>query len=637
MTEPAGRGASSTGERAPAGRQAAVPPGGQAATPPGQPGGGPGGQRDAEAQASQHLLFEIAPREDIGAPMRRYAPTHWRAVALLAPAALLVAAVLVAPLLTTVAESFAAGAGGLRNYGAVLRDPAIRHAIVNSLQLLAFALLVCLAGLALAWPGRWPRRRPGLAAGLLAAPVAVSALVAGAAFRLLFDPQPGRGTAATIAQGLGAGPAFLGPGWIRLVLGLAFAWQWLGLAVVVFRGGLTRVPLGLLRVARSFGAGRLRRAWAVTLPALLPAGALVLIIVLVAAARVFELVLAAVPGSIQGQVDVVGLHLWRFGPQLGTGESSALAVLLFLLVAVLALAGLWGLRREWPAGSGPAAAAEPAPAPAPVPAPAARRWLRRGLGVLIAVGWAAPLLTLLLTSLHTPRAAAATGWWAGGWGWGSYQAAFSNGQLLPTLGGTALRALFAATVLVVLAAPAAYALAWGSLPQPAVRILVPVAAVLAVLPPQVIAGPLGYLLEHLRLFGAAIPLLLVHVAFGLPIAILLLRGAFAAVPRELVSSRKLDPVPGSALFAVLTRCWTALLAVAVLEAIQVWNDVLVGLLFGGTEAGSVTLILFEQTRQFATSAGPLAADAVLITLVPLALVLVTGRWLMRGLAGGAQP
>ena len=45
---------------------------------------------------------------------------------------------------------------------------------------------------------------------------------------------------------------------------------------------------------------------------------------------------------------------------------------------------------------------------------------------------------------------------------------------------------------------------------------------------------------------------------------------------------------------------------------------------------------YEQVRQFATSAGPLAADAVVITLPPLILVLATGRWLLRGLAEGVQ-
>jgi alpha-glucoside transport system permease protein len=504
--------------------------------------------------------------------------------------------------------------------------------------------VVCLAGLALSWPGR--RRRTGrVVIAVLAAPVAVSALVTGAAFRLLFAPQSGTATAVF------GGVTFLGPGWIWVVLGLAFTWQWLGLAVVVFRASVAEMPWDLLRVARAFGAGRFRQARAVALPALLPVGALMLIIVLVAAARVFELVLAAAPGAIQDQVDVVGVHLWRFGPLLGTGESAALAVVLFLFVAIVALAGLWGLRREWPVGR-PAGVSEGPPVGRPAlvseeqpvgrPAlvseeqPVGRPWGLWAFGGLAVIVWAVPLVVLLLTSLHSPRAAAAAGWWSGGWGWGSYQAAFADGMLLSTLGSTAVRALVAAALLVVLAAPAAYALTWGGLSRPAVRALVAAATVLAVLPPQVIATPLGTVLDNLQLLGAATPLILVHVAFGVPLAILLLRGAFASVSRDLVSARQLDPVRGSALFAVITRCWPALLTVAVFEIVLVWNDLVIGLLFGGTEAGSVTLVMFEQVRQFATSAGPLAADAVVITLPPLILVLATGRWLLRGLAEGVQ-
>ncbi len=578
-------------------------------------------------------IFEIAPRDYISAPVRRRSPAHWRSALMLVPAAALTAAVLVGPLLVTVVASFAAGAGGLRNYDAVLHDPAVRHAMANSLRWLVFAPLVCVAGLLLSWPGRQPRQpRRRLIIGVLAAPVAVSALVTGTAFRLLFDPQPGRGMVTTLARTARIDITFLGPGWIWVVLGLAFTWQWLGFAAVVFRAGIAGMPRDLLRVARAFGAGWLRRVRAVVLPTLFPAGALVLIIVLVAAARVFELVLAAAPGSIQDQVDVVGVHLWRFGPLLGAGESAALAVLLFMFVAVVALVGLWGLRREWPAGQQPTGNAGPATASSR----RARRWGRRAAGALVAAVWTVPITTLLLTSLHTPRAAATAGWWSGGWGWGSYGAAFADGQLLPTLWSTAVHALFAATLLLLLAVPAAYALAWGGLPRAAVRALVAAATVLAVLPPQAVATPLGYTLDRLQLLGATAPLILVHVAFGVPLAILLLRGAFASVPREAVRLRQLDPVPGSALFGVVTRCWPALLAVVVIEVVLVWNDLLVGLLFGGTEAGAVTLILFEQTRQFATSTGPLAADAVLITLLPLALVFATGRWLVRGLAEGVQ-
>ena len=557
-------------------------------------------------------LFEIAPRDVISAPVRRWRPVHWLPVLQLLPAAVVIAAVLGAPFVATVVVSFAAGHGGLRNYGEVLADPNIRHAMGNSVRWVVFAPLVCLAGLLAAWPGRrWYRSR-WLVIALLAAPAATSALVTGVAFRLLSGP---------------------GPGWIWLVLGLAFTWQWLGLAAVVFRAGLAGLPRDLLRVARAFGAGRVRRGWSVALPALFPAGTLVLIIVLVAAARVFELVLVTVPGGIQDRVDVVGIHLWRFGQVLGDGESAALSVLLSAFVAVVALAGLWGLSREWPAGQ--------APGTVPVSPGAVRRGPARRLGgpavgVLVGAVWLLPLIALVLASLHEPAAAATGGWWSGGWGFGSYGAAFADGQLLPALGSTLARVLISCALLLVLAVPAAYGLACGGLPRAAVRALVAVLAVLAVLPPQAMAVPLGYGLDKLQLLGAAAPLIGVYVGIGLPLAILLLRGAFASVPLSLVRARQLDPVGGSALLAVVARCWPALVAVAVLEFVLVWNDLLVGLLFGGTEAGQATLVLFEQTREFATSTGSLAAGAVLITVVPLALVLATGKWQVRGLTDGVR-
>jgi alpha-glucoside transport system permease protein len=564
-------------------------------------------------------LFEVAPRDVISAPVRRWWPTHWRAVVLLAPATVVVLAVLAAPFLTTVAESFGPGAAWLGNYGAVLRDPTIGHAMVNSVRWVVVAALVCLAGLLVAWPGSRARRSQQTVIAALAAPVAVSALVAGVAFRLLFAQQP----------------MFLGPGWIWVVLVPAFAWQWLGLAAVVFRVGLAGLPWDLLRVARALGAGRARRARTVTLPALFPVGALVLIIVLVAAARVFELVLAAAPGAVQDQVDVVGVHLWRFGQVLGTGESAALAVLLSAFVALVALAGLWGLSREWPAGQ---ARTSVTPAPVP-PAPrgaTARRWTGRVVGATAVAVWMLPFVALLLASVHDPAPAATARWWSGGWGFGSYSAAFADGQLLPALGSTAARAVSATALLVVLAVPAAYALSWGGLPRAAVRAVVAVTVVLAVLPPQAVALPLGYGLDHLQLLGAAAPLVGIHVAFGLPLAILLLRGAFTSVPGTVVRARQLDPVRGSGLIAVIARCLPALLAVTVLEFVLVWNDLVIGLLLGGTEAGQTTLVLFEQTREFATSTGPLAAGAVLITVVPLALVLASGKWLVRGLAEGVR-
>jgi ABC-type glycerol-3-phosphate transport system permease component len=582
--------------------------------------------------ASDAPLYEIAPRDHAGPPVRRWWPAHWRALGLLAPAGLVVAAGLAAPLLFTIGVSVAAP-GGLGNYGAVLRDAAVGRAMAHSALWVAFAVAVCVAGLGVAWLAHRAERQAGTRAGrralraviaVLAAPVAVSAFAAGTASRMMFGAQP---------DSLGIGG--YGPGATWLVLLVAFGWQWLGLAVIVFRAGLAGMPADLLRVARALGAGRLRRAASVALPALFPAAALVVIIVLVAAARVFELVIAAAPGAMQDQVDVVGVHLWRFGPTLGNGKSAALAVLLTAFVAVVALAGLWGLNREWPSGRAPVTQPAPPETGRGIGGRAGRLAVTL-VAVAVTAAWLLPFAVLLLTSLHDPASAATGHWWSGGWGFGSWSAAFADGQLLPAIGDTAARAVTATVLLMVLAVPAAYALAWGGLPRLAVRAAVAAATVLAVVPPQAVAIPLGLGLDRLQLLGASWPLTGVYVAFALPLAVLLLRGSFASVPRAVVRAGQFDPARGAALLAVIARCGPALVAVAVLGFLYVWDDLLIGLLFGGTEAGQATLVLFGQTREFATSAGQLAAGAVLITAVPLVVVLATGRWLARGLTEGVR-
>ena len=70
---------------------------------------------------------------------------------------------------------------------------------------------------------------------VLILPFGVSAVVSGAVFRLIFDPNPERGMASAL---FGGGATWLGPDLIWWVLASAFAWSWLGFVVVLFRAGL---------------------------------------------------------------------------------------------------------------------------------------------------------------------------------------------------------------------------------------------------------------------------------------------------------------------------------------------------------------------------------------------------------------
>jgi alpha-glucoside transport system permease protein len=578
-------------------------------------------------------MYEIATREDTRPrPAGRPAVPAWAVLAPL-PAVLAVLAVLVVPLGWTMARSLLRDGrfAGLGDYR-VFADDRVTRAAGNSVWWVLFALVLGVAGLGLAELARRAGGSRTLLLAVLAAPLAVSGFVAGAAFRLLFDPDPDRGTVAAVLDHLPGGPPnLLGPGFIAVVLGSAFAWSWIGLAVVVFAAGLRAVPSDRLRMARSAGLGPVARLRTVLLPALRPVLATVLLTLLVAAARIFDLVLVAVPGSVQEAADVVGLQWLRRESDLAEGQRAALVVVLTLFLAAAALLAARGgqTRRSL-------AAPEPGdPDPAP-PRRRSWRWTLRGVGALALALWLVPFAALVLTSLRAPATAALHGWWWTGTGLslGSYRDAFASGELGGAIGATAVRAVAATLALLILAVPAAYALAWGGLPRRDVRRLAAVCAVLAVLPVQVYAGPLGDALSAQSWLGSPGALAGVHAAAGTPFAVLLLRGAFATVPAGEVIRQRLDGGERLAAGVVLIQRWESLVAVAVLEFVLVWNDLVVGLLVGTPGSRLVTLALLSESREFATNVGPLAAGAVVVTAVPLALVLVTGRRLIRGLAAG---
>jgi alpha-glucoside transport system permease protein len=78
----------------------------------------------------------------------------------------------------------------------------------------------------------------------------------------------------------------------------------------------------------------------------------------------------------------------------------------------------------------------------------------------------------------------------------------------------------------------------------------------------------------------------------------------------------------------------AVVAVSVLEFVQVWNDLVVGLLFSGPDAAPLALFLYGQTRQFVANSGTLAAGSVISSILPVLLVILARRQLVAGLVSG---
>jgi alpha-glucoside transport system permease protein len=144
------------------------------------------------------------------------------------------------------------------------------------------------------------------------------------------------------------GIAWLGEDLITPSLLIAYIWIWAGFGMVVIAAGLSALPRDVLEAARTDGASEWQVFRRVTVPLLAPVLTVVFITMLINVLKVFDIVIALAPGSVQDDGNVIALEMWRtaFGGSLNFGLGSAIAVLLFVLVIPVLLLNVRRFRRE---------------------------------------------------------------------------------------------------------------------------------------------------------------------------------------------------------------------------------------------------------------------------------------------------
>jgi alpha-glucoside transport system permease protein len=153
--------------------------------------------------------------------------------------------------------------------------------------------------------------------------------------------------ASTFATPFG-GYSWLGPSLITPAIMIAYIWVWAGFAMVVIAAGLSAIPRDLLEAARTDGANEWQVLRRVTVPLLAPVLTVVFITMLIYVLKVFDIVIAVAPGSVQDDANVIALAMWRtsFGGVNDFGLGSAIAVFLFLLVIPVLAVNIRRFRRE---------------------------------------------------------------------------------------------------------------------------------------------------------------------------------------------------------------------------------------------------------------------------------------------------
>jgi alpha-glucoside transport system permease protein len=284
-------------------------------------------------------------------------------------------------------------------------------------------------------------------------------------------------------------------------------------------------------------------------------------------------------------------------------------------------------------------------------------WFTRGTVMLIVLLWTIPTLGVLISSFRPEEQVDTTGWWTtfahlfdpSEWTLDNYQAALS-GQGFGNAFLNSLAVAIPATVIpITIAAFAAYAFSWMQFPGRHVMFVAVVG--LMVVPLQMALIPIlrlytgGATLFGLRAFpdldlgGTFVGVWLAHTAFGLPLAIYLLRNFIGALPSSIIESAKMDGADHFTIFwrLVVPLSVPALAAFAIFQFLWVWNDLLVAYVFlGGTEDTRVlTVALADLVGARGENWHLLTAAAFVSMALPLLVFFTLQRYFVRGLTAGS--
>jgi arabinooligosaccharide transport system permease protein len=230
---------------------------------------------------------------------------------------------------------------GLRNYANLATDISFHRALGNTgvFVLISVCVVVPLALLiAQALNTRGLKVRD-LWRTAYFVPVVVSPIIVALVFGLIFDRQFGLLNSVLRALFGTGGVDWLGdPGMAKISIGLVMLWRWTGYLTVFFLAGLQAVPRELYEAAAIDGAGRLRTFATVTLPALKPVTAFVVVTSFIGAAQIFEEPYLLTGGGPAESTLSVTMFIYRAAFQRQQfGYAAAAAVVLFVVVFGLSM------------------------------------------------------------------------------------------------------------------------------------------------------------------------------------------------------------------------------------------------------------------------------------------------------------
>jgi alpha-glucoside transport system permease protein len=275
--------------------------------------------------------------------------------------------------------------------------------------------------------------------------------------------------------------------------------------------------------------------------------------------------------------------------------------------------------------------------------------------IAIAVIWLVPTVGLGVTSFRPTGEISSSGWWhaIGQWHWTlkNYSDVIHTGGMKNAFLNSIYITLPATVLPLTLGALAAFAFAWIRFPFRDTLFLAVVA--LMIVPIQTSLVPLlklfrnwdipigipglgVYHWQHLN--NSFWGIWFAHTAFGLPLAIFLLRNFFITLPKDLIEAARMDGASNLSIFRriIVPLSVPALASFAIFQFLWVWNDLLMALIFISDPSKrpmtvQITYLLGTYGQQY----NLLSAAAFLLMLLPLVVFFSLQRYFVQGLLAGS--
>ena len=292
-------------------------------------------------------------------------------------------------------------------------------------------------------------------------------------------------------------------------------------------------------------------------------------------------------------------------------------------------------------------------------APGARRggWLVRITVIIIVLIWLVPTLGVLVTSFRPEALTDNSGWWTAfanpfdmaEWTLDNYRLALKAGGFANAFLNSLAVVVPSTVIPITIAAFAAYAFSWmdfrgryvmfiavvGLLVVPLQMALIPILRLYT--SGGIVAG--RWIFPDLDLGGTFLGVWLAHTAFGLPLAVYLLRNYIGSLPRSIVESAKMDGAGHFTIFwrLIIPLSVPALAAFAIFQFLWVWNDLLVAYVFlGGSSQNEVLTVAL---RNLVGARGEnwhlLSAAAFISMSLPLVVFFSLQKYFVSGLTAGS--